>query len=154
MSDSSTPAAGHAHPSTGSGQAHAHAHPSYFKIWAILSGLLVVSVAGTLLGLNIPTKITVTVAFTIAIIKAYMVARYFMHINLERKYVAYLVGAMLVLMFLMVGAVSPDVMKHEGANWHNTAAEEWVKNGLAHPPAEEGEGAKPEGAAHEGGEHH
>jgi caa(3)-type oxidase subunit IV len=142
MSDASTPAAagGHGH--------DPHAHPSYFKIWAILSVLLIISVAGTLLGLKIPTMITVGVAFTIAIIKAYMVARYFMHINLEKKYVAYLVGAMLMLMFLMVGAVSPDVMKHEGANWHNRAAEEWVKNGLEHPPVEHEEGA-PEGGANE-----
>src|SRR5690348_3746408 len=124
MSDPSTPAAA-AHPSTTSGQAphDAHAHPSYVKIWAILTVLLVLSVAGTLLGLNIPTLVTVGIAFSIAIVKAYLVARYFMHINLEKKYVAYLVGTMLVLMFLMVGAVSPDVMKHEGANWHNQAAE-------------------------------
>lgn len=149
MSDASTPAAagGHGH--------DAHAHPSYFKIWVILSVLLVVSVAGTLLGLKIPTVITVSVAFTIAVIKAYMVARYFMHINLEKKYVAYLVGAMLMLMFLMVGAVSPDVMKHEGANWRNKAAADWVEKGLKEAPVEHEEGGAHPGGAHEaGGEHH
>jgi hypothetical protein len=79
-----------------------------------------------------------------------MIARYFMHINLEKKYVAYLVGTMLVLMFLMVGAVSPDVMKHEGANWKNEAADNWVKKGLA-----EGEKAEHEGGEHEAApEHH
>ncbi len=144
MSDPSTPAAaGHAH--------DAHAHPSYVKIWAILTALLIVSVAGTLLKLPIPTNITIGMAFTVAVIKAYMVARYFMHINLEKKYVAYLVGAMVVLMVLMVGAVAPDVMKHEGANWHNKAAEDWVQKGLKEAPPEENEGGAHEGAA---GEHH
>src|SRR5438874_9080709 len=127
--------------------AEAHAHPSYVKIWAILLALLVVSVAGPFLGIRVVTLIT---AFGIAIVKAYMVARYFMHINIEKKYVAYLVGAMLMLMFLMVGAVSPDVMKHDGANWHNKAAKDWVEKGMKEAPAE-----PEEGGAHEaGGEHH
>ena len=135
--------------------AHGHvAHPSYFKIWAILTALLVVSVTGTLLHLPIPTNITVTVAFTVAVIKAYMVARYFMHINIEKKYVAYLVGAMLMLMFLMVGAVSPDVLKHEGANWKNKAAADWVEKGLKEAPAEPEEGGAKPGAHEAGGEHH
>jgi hypothetical protein len=77
-----------------------------------------------------------------------------MHINIEKKYVAYLVGTMLVLMFLMVGAVSPDVMKHEGANWHNKAAEDWVTKGLTQPVSEHGDGFKEEGAHEGGGEHH
>src|SRR5262245_14775767 len=132
--------------------ADAHAHPSYVKIWAILLALLVVSVAGPFLGqaLNL-FVITVLNAFCIVIVKAYLVGRYFMHINIEKKYVAYLVGTMVVLMVLMVGAVSPDVMKHDGANWHNQAAAETVKKGLAEaPPEHEGaeHGAKP--AHHEG----
>jgi hypothetical protein len=39
-------------------------------------------------------------------------------------------------------------MKHEGANWHNKAASDWVDKGLKEAPAEEGEG-HPAGA-HEG----
>ena len=129
-----------------------HGHTNYVKIWGILCVLLVISVAGPFLGIRLVTLIT---AFGIAIVKAYMVARYFMHINLEKKYVAYLVGSMVVLMVLMVGAVSPDVMKHEGANWHNKAAADWVDKGLTEAPAEEGEGGHTAGA-HEGAapEHH
>src|SRR5438477_12221196 len=120
----------------------AHAHPSYVKIWAILLALLVVSVAGPFLGIRVVTLIT---AFGIAIVKAYIVARYFMHINIEKKYVAYLVGTMVILMLLLVGAVSPDVMHHEGANWHNQAAADTVKKGLAEAPSEHGEhGEAPE----------
>src|SRR4051812_7190606 len=126
-----------AHAANPANPAHAaHAHPSYVKIWAILLGLLIVSVAGPFLGIRVVTLIT---AFGIAIVKAYIVARYFMHINIEKKYVAYLVGTMIVLMVLMVGAVSPDVMHHEGANWHNQAAADTVKKGLAEAPPEEGE---------------
>jgi len=114
--------------------ADAHAHPSYVKIWGILMGLLVVSVVGPMIGIRVVTLIT---AFGIAIVKAYIVARYFMHINIEKKYVAYLVGSMVVLMLLMVGAVSPDVMHHDGANWHNQAAAEEVKRGMAAGEKEE-----------------
>lgn len=123
-------------------QAHgAHAHPSYVKIWGILLALLVISVLGPLLEIRVLTLLT---AFGIAVVKAYIVVRYFMHINLEKKYVAYLVGSMVVLMLLMVGAVAPDVMHHDGANWHNQAAADWVKKGMAEGEASHGEhgGAK------------
>jgi len=113
--------------------ADAHAHPSYVKIWGILLALLCFSVVGPMVGIRVVTLIT---AFGIAIVKAYIVARYFMHINIEKKYVAYLVGSMIVLMLLMVGAVSPDVMHHDGANWHNQAAADTVKKGMAEVPAE------------------
>jgi caa(3)-type oxidase subunit IV len=151
MSEPSTsaPAAPAAHGDSPGG----HGHTNYVKIWGILCVLLVISVAGPFLGIRLVTLIT---AFGIAIVKAYMVCRYFMHINLEKKYVAYLVGSMVVLMVLMVGAVSPDVMKHEGANWHNKAAADWVDKGLKEAPAEEGEGGH-EGGAHKGApapEHH
>src|SRR6185503_14014509 len=106
----------------------AHAHPSYVKIWAILLALLIVSFIGPFLGIRAVTLIT---ALGIALVKAYIVARYFMHINIEKKYVAYLVGSMVVLMMLMVGAVSPDVMQHKGANWENTAAKAAVDHGMA-----------------------
>ncbi|MBK7857521.1 MAG: cytochrome C oxidase subunit IV family protein [Archangiaceae bacterium] len=138
--------------------AHAgHAHPSYVKIWGILLVLLVVSVAGPFLGIRVVTLIT---AFGIAIVKAYIVARYFMHINIEKKYVAYLVGAMVILMVLMVGAAAPDIMHHEGANWHNQAAADTVKKGMAageagagHHEASEHGGTEHGGAA-PAGEHH
>ena len=108
--------------------ADAHAHPSYVKIWAILLALLIVSFVGPFLGIRVVTLLT---AFGIAVVKAYIVARYFMHINIEKKYVIYLVGSMVVLMVLMVGAVAPDVMHHDGANWHNQAAADEVKRGMA-----------------------
>src|SRR5438105_3173775 len=127
----------------------AHPHTNYVKIWAILVALLVVSVAGPFVGAATGLfVITLITAFGIAIVKASMVVRYFMHINLEKKYVAYLVGTMVILMLLMVGAVSPDVMHHDGANWHNQAAADAVKRGEA--LGERGAGHHEE---HGGGEH-
>ncbi len=108
----------------GAGGHAAHPKVNYVKIWGILCVLLAISVAGPFVGIRWLTLVT---AFGIAIVKAYMVARNFMHINLERRIVVYMVVTMLVLMGIFMGGVSPDVMKHEGARWHNDAAENWVK---------------------------
>jgi caa(3)-type oxidase subunit IV len=93
--------------------AHAH-HPNYIKIWALLCVLLVVSVAGPFLEIQVVTLIT---AFGIAIVKAYIVAAKFMHLNVEKRYIVYLMLTMLVFMLLFFSAVAPDVMKNEGTNW-------------------------------------
>lgn len=94
-------------------EAH-HDDSHYWKIWGILLALLTISIIGPLLEIRIVTLIT---AFGIAIIKAYMVAKNFMHLNIERQYVVYLLLTMLVFMFLFFAAVAPDVMKWEGDNW-------------------------------------
>ena len=96
--------------------AHAaeHTHPNYVKIWAILVGLLVVSVAGPFIGIKIVTLIT---AFGIAIVKAYLVAKNFMHINIEKRFIPYIVSTVLVFMLLFFAGVAPDVMKKDGTQW-------------------------------------
>jgi caa(3)-type oxidase subunit IV len=97
-----------------------HAHPNYVKIWAILVGLLIVSVLGPMVGIQWLTLIT---AFGIAVVKAYLVAKNFMHVNLEPRFVSYLLLTMVAFMFLFFSGVAPDVMKHEGSRW---AKPEWV----------------------------
>jgi caa(3)-type oxidase subunit IV len=92
---------------------HTH-HPNYVKIWAILCGLLVISVLGPMLGIRVVTLIT---AFGIAVVKAYMVAKNFMHIGMARRYVTYLMVTCLVFMLLLFAGVSPDVMREEGTQW-------------------------------------
>jgi caa(3)-type oxidase subunit IV len=91
-----------------------HHHPNYVRVWGILVVLLVVSVLGPLLGHPVVTLIT---AFGIAVVKAYLVARNFMHINLAPRYVVYLVGTCLVFMLLFFAGVAPDVMKVQGVQW-------------------------------------
>ena len=93
-----------------------HAHPNYVKIWAILLALLVVSIIGPEFGIQWLTLVT---AFGIAVIKAYMVAKHFMHVNMERRYIPYLMVTCLVFMLLFFAGTAPDVMKAEGAGWEN-----------------------------------
>ena len=93
---------------------HAEHEVNYIKIWLILLALLVVSILGPFLGIKVVTLIT---AFGIAIVKAYLVAKNFMHLNIEPRYVVYLLLTMLVFMLLLFAGVAPDVMKQEGSNW-------------------------------------
>ena len=102
--------------------AHAeHGTNFYVKIWAILLVLLVVSVLGPELGIKWVTLLT---AFGIAIVKAYLVAVNFMHINLTPRYVIYAVATALVFMLLFFAGTAPDVMKSSGHNWKKPA---WIQ---------------------------
>jgi caa(3)-type oxidase subunit IV len=118
------------------------------KIWAILLVLLIVSILGPILAPHLEFgflkawMITLMTAFGIAVVKAYLVAANFMHLNIEKRYITYLLSTMLMLMLLFFAGVSPDVMKHEGQNWENVAAEAEVERAL-----------KAEGAAAAHGEH-
>ena len=107
---------------------HTH-HGDYVRIWAILVVLLVVSVAGPFLGHPLITLVT---AFGIALVKAYLVVKNFMHINVAPRYVAYLVGTCLMFMLLFFAGGAPDVMKADGTNWSKPA---WV---AAHEAAAQG----------------
>jgi caa(3)-type oxidase subunit IV len=117
--------AGHGHHE----DAHAaHAHPNYIKIWGVLVALLVVSVLGPMVGIKAVTLIT---AFGIAFVKAYLVATRFMHLDIEKKYITYLLVTCLAFMMLLFSAVAPDVMNHKGQRWVNKAAQDAVERGLA-----------------------
>ena len=100
-----------------SAHGHAAAHPvhrNYVGIWAILVGLLVISVAGPFLGIRVVTLIT---AFGVALVKAYMVAKNFMHLDVEKPIIHWLLAVILVLMVLLFAGVAPDVMKDVGRHW-------------------------------------
>ena len=118
---------------------HTH-HGDYVRIWAILVVLLVVSVAGPFLGHPLITLVT---AFGIALVKAYLVVKNFMHINVAPRYVAYLVGTCLMFMLLFFAGAAPDVMKSDGTNWKKPA---WV---AAHEAAAHGGGGHGDAAHHE-----
>lgn len=89
-------------------------HPAYLLVWAVLVTLFVASVS-----FNLVTSFVVGVvfAFFIAIIKTLMVAAWFMHLNVEKRWVwlMLLTGLLVVLVFWM--GVAPDVMETEGVNW-------------------------------------
>ncbi|CAG0959171.1 cytochrome c oxidase subunit IV [Myxococcaceae bacterium] len=101
---------------------HETHHGDYVRVWKVLLVLLVVSVVGPIVASAIehrPTALAVTLstAFGIAVVKAYMVVKNFMHIQFTQRFVPYLVVTMLVFMFLLFAGAAPDVMKSEGRNW-------------------------------------
>jgi len=89
-------------------------HPPYVRIYLILLVLLAISLAGPTLGIPALTLIT---AFGIAIVKATMVAAYFMHLNIEERYVWYILLVMLGFMLVMFAGIAPDVLAPAGQNW-------------------------------------
>ena len=98
-------------------QAHAEEHGhdvNYTKIYVILVGLLIVSVLGPMAGIQ---AVTLIAAFGIACVKAYLVAKNFMHIGIAQRYVTYLMVTGLVFMLLLFAGTAPDVMKAQGTNW-------------------------------------
>ncbi len=99
------------HSHTGSGH--------YVRVWGILMVLLFVSIAGPTLEIQWVTVIT---AFGVALVKAYLVAKHFMHLHIERRYIVYLLGACLGLILMMFAGIAPDVMHHRGMHWENVAA--------------------------------
>ena len=107
------------HAATGQTAAH-HAPRNYVRIWALLVVLLVVSIVGPTLEIRVVTLIT---AFGVAIVKAYIVAKHFMHLDIERRWVAYILVAMLAFMLVYFGGVAPDVLKHAGHQWEKTYEE-------------------------------
>ena len=131
--------------------AHASAEEAqkhYIKIYWILLALLVVSVLGPLLEIQIVTMIT---AFGVALVKAYLVIKNFMHIGLEKKWIGYLMVTVLALMAIFIGGVSPDVMKHDGHRWENISAKKVVAAGatLHGKPLSEAHGEEKEHGAEE-----
>jgi caa(3)-type oxidase subunit IV len=97
-----------------------HHHPNYVRIWGLLVALLVVSVAGPFLGHWLITLIT---AFGIALIKAYLVAKNFMHLDVQKPFVLYILATALVFMVLLFAGSAPDVMKADGDNWYKPEAQ-------------------------------
>jgi len=107
-----------------SAEAHAEEHEhhiDYTKVYVILVGLLVLSVLGPMIGIQAVTLLT---AFGIACVKAYLVARNFMHINIARRYVTYLMATGLIFMLLFFAGTAPDVMRDQGTNW---VKPDWVE---------------------------
>ena len=94
-------------------ESHVH-HPNYVKVWAILVALLVVSVLGSMSHVR---EVVLIAAFGIAFVKAYLVAKNFMHINVEKRWVPYLLAVCLLFIFILFAGVAPDVMKQSGLRW-------------------------------------
>ena len=116
------------------GHAHAH-HRNYVKIWAILLVLLVVSIVGPMTGIRVVMLIT---AFGVALLKAYLVAKNFMHLDIEKPIVHWMLAVVLAFMVLLFAGVSPDVMKDRGSGWKKDAGFH-AEKGRAHGTADHGD---------------
>jgi caa(3)-type oxidase subunit IV len=101
----------------------------YVKIWAILLVLLVVSIVGPLFEVPMLTLIT---AFGIAMVKASLVAIHFMHLNVEKRYIRYMLYAMVLVIGLFFAGTAPDIMKATGLRWENQAVFDLIKEHTTH----------------------
>ena len=108
-------------------EAHIH-HPNYVKIWAILVLLLFVSVLGSMSHVR---EVVLIAAFGIAIVKAYLVAKNFMHVNVEKRWVPYLLIVCLLFIAILFAGVAPDVMNHSGLHWINPVVNHPAVSGTA-----------------------
>ena len=119
-----------------SAHAETHRHPNYLKVYFTLVGLLVVSVVGPMLGIRVVTLIA---AFGVALVKAYMVAKNFMHLNVEKRWIHWALALALVFMVLLYAGVSPDVGRDSGQHWAKGAG--WHHLPPSHEKAEKGSDA-------------
>ena len=122
------PEDGHGHGPEGHGHGPHHGAGYYYRTYVVLVILLVLSVVGPFVGEATGLQIiTLVTAFGIAFVKAGIVIRNFMHLNVEKAFVHYFLITSLAFMGLFFFAVAPDVMKHEGTRWKNVAAESWIE---------------------------
>lgn len=146
----------HGHSAASHGDHAAHGDGHYVKVYFTLLALLTVSIFGPMIGIKAVTLIT---AFGIAVVKAYLVAKNFMHINLTPRFVIYTVVTTLVFMFLFFAGTAPDVMKNHGTNWEKPS---WIAAEKAYAagdivgasfgaPIQGHHAAAGHGAGHEGG---
>jgi len=91
-----------------------HGHTKYFKVYVCLLILLIISYLGPKLEIQWVMLVT---AFGIAVVKTVMVGAYFMHLNIEKKYIRYLMCTVLMLLLVFFGGTAGDIMNKDGSNW-------------------------------------
>ena len=115
----------------------------YVRIYALLLVLLVVSIVGPVVGgaidhrveifgrsVSVGITVTLITAFGIAIWKASLVVKHFMHLSIERPIAKIFLAASVLLLALFWGGVAPDVQLHDGRMWENLAAKEAIERGI------------------------
>ncbi|MYI05829.1 MAG: cytochrome C oxidase subunit IV family protein [Gemmatimonadetes bacterium] len=122
----------------------------YVRVYAVLLVLLAISIVGPVVGGALDTQVevfgrafslgivvTLVTAFGIAVVKAWLVIKNFMHLTIERVIPKLFLAASVLLLALFWGGVAPDVQNHEGRLWENDAAKEAVARGI--PSADYGD---------------
>ncbi|GIL16837.1 MAG: hypothetical protein BroJett040_05880 [Oligoflexia bacterium] len=84
-----------------------HGHPNYIKIWGVLVGILVLSLAVGELGHKV---LSVTLIFGLALVKAIMVIGNFMHLKWEPKLLTWVMIFAVAALGIFYFGVAPDVV--------------------------------------------
>jgi caa(3)-type oxidase subunit IV len=87
------------------------AERGYVSIWVVLVLLLLVSVAAGSLGHRL---LATGLIFGIAIVKAGLVVAQYMHLRLEPKWVAVMMGGAVFLMLVLFAGLYPDIVRVYG----------------------------------------
>ncbi len=104
-----------------------HGPGFYVKIWALLMFLLIVSILGPMLEHPMLTLIT---AFGVAVVKAVIVAGYFMHLKIEKRFITYMLLGMLAMVGLFFAGTAADIHRLQGTNWVNVARFQYIEKSL------------------------
>ena len=110
-----------------------YAPMKYVKVWALLLVLLVISIVGPMFE---HATLTLVTAFGIALVKASLVATYFMHLNVEKRYIRYMLYSMLLMAGLFFAGTAPDIMKAHGLHWQNRAVYDLIEEHATHERTE------------------
>ena len=89
------------------GHASDYEEPNYVLIWGILVSALLISL---MLGYMLLPVVTVVLIFTIAIVKAYLVIAYFMHLRYEPLYIVLIMAAGLACLYFLFFGLVPDIV--------------------------------------------
>jgi len=113
-----------------------HKHPPYLAIFGALAALTAVELAAAI-ALASHKALLIMILVTLALVKAGLVAAYFMHLKFERKTFIVIVCFPLLLAVVLITALFPDVGWMHGGSRHTAATHEGGATGGA-PPAEGG----------------
>ena len=82
--------------------------PSYVTIWSWLVALLVVGL--TCAYLPFAKAMAIFLIFTVAVVKAFLVARHYMHLRTENLLIYLIAGIPVLLLVGMMIALVPDIV--------------------------------------------
>jgi cytochrome c oxidase subunit 4 len=82
-------------------------HPNYVAIWGILVSALLVSL---FLGYMDLPVVAMVLIFTIAIVKAWLVVSYYMHLKYEPFFVVTIVATGLACLYFLFFGLVPDIV--------------------------------------------
>ncbi len=94
----------------------AHDVRHYVRVYLVLMGLLVVSIVGPMFEIR---WLTIVTAFGVAGVKAVLVARHFMHLSTEKRWISQVLILAIAMMAVFFFGIAPDIMEHEGLLWNH-----------------------------------